>query len=398
MWKIIRQDNWLIVLVLATLPIQQFWIRPLVGLGAPDWLTFALTNWAAPVIFFLAAVGFWRSRPRITADYWLLIFTALALMPIIWQFAEARELAVGWRYTLFATLGYWIGRGRLLSSEVIDRCLRVTLWAVLAGIGLQLIFWLAGSDELISKFGFEPAFAAGDWWRVFGPMSGPNQLGTFLALAGAWLFWRKRLTRIELILVLVGVILTFSRSAFLGLAAGLLIAPIVLATTWRQRLYLVAGVLAATVVVALAITNTASLREGLIEARRADLRITLLHDTAERFRSSAPIEWVIGHGAGTAGPAAAVLQNGGFIPENWFLQVAYEFGVLGLVSILLLLVAVTCAAIKQRHRALLGIVLVMVVNSLFLHPLSDNFAAALWFYFMLGAAITPSKPEENKVQ
>lgn len=398
MWKIIRQDNWLTVLILATLPVQQLWIRPLTNIGVPDWLMLVLTNWAAPFILLLAAIGFWRSRHRITADYWLLVFTGLAILPVIWHSAEARELAIGWRYTIFATLGYWIGRGQLLSSEIVDRCLRVTLWTVLAGILLQLIIWLVGSDGLISLFGFEPAFAAGQWWRVFGPMSGPNQLGTFLALAGVWLFWRRRLTKAELIMVLVGVILTFSRSAFLGLAAGLLVTPIVLANSWRQRLYLVAGVLAVTVVVALAITNTASLREGLIEARHADLRIALMQDTAERFRSSTPIEWVIGHGAGTAGPAAAVLQNRGFIPENWFLQVAYEFGVLGLGSILLLLVAVICAAVRKRHRALLGIVLVVVVNSLFLHPLSDNFATALWFYVLIGAAIISPQSEQNKVQ
>lgn len=391
-------NKWIALLILATLPVQQLWIRPLTNIGAPDWLTLVLTNWAAPVIFFLAIVGLWRSRPRITTDYWLMGLCVVAVLPALWQFSLIGDLAVGWRYIIIATLGYWVGRGQFLTEGLVDRCMRVTMWVVLFGVVMQICSWWLAAPGLVAKLGLEPLFAAGDWWRVYGPMSGPNQLGTFLALAGVWLYWRKQLTRTELLLVCIGVVLTFSRSALLGMATGLLVTAVLFAPTWRRRIQLTAGIAVAVICVALAINNTASLREGLVEARRADLRMSLLQDTAERFQNSGPMELLIGHGAGTAGPAAAVLQNGGFIPENWFLQIAYEFGLAGLVLLLGFLGTAITYGIQTRKPALVGIILLLVVNSLFLHPLSDNFAAALWFYFMLGAAITPSKPEENKVQ
>ncbi len=386
----------LLLLALVTLPLQQTWIRPLDIAGAPAWLTAILTSWAAPVILGLAVVAFWRFKARAVSDWWLIAFFVLAALPLIWQLSMLTDLAIGWRYTVFAMLGYWLGRADYIPIEKLDKWRHVTLWLVLGVSGVQLIVWWLGNGGIVDFLGMEPHFAAGDWWRVYGPMSGPNQLGTFIALSAVWLYWRGRLSRRELLLATIILVLTFSRSAFLAMAAGMLVTAFIFAKQAKRRL-LIGGLVVGGVIFGTIIINAVpSLREGLVEARRADLRLEILNDTAERFRASTTQEWLIGHGAGTAGPAASVLENGGFIPENWFLQIAYEFGVAGLLAILGFFGALFWWACRRRHQAVAAIILVVVVNSLFLHPLSDNFATALWFYLLLGVSL--GQVRQNKVQ
>lgn len=383
----------LLGLALLTLPFQQAWIRPLAIAQAPSWVTFILTGWAAPLLLLLAVAAFWRLRPVAKVDYWLIAFFILAGLPAIWSISAIPDLVIGWRYTVFAMLGYWIGRGRFATLETLERWLHISLWLVIGFSGVQLIAWWLGDQSIITTLGLEPTFAAGDWWRLFGPMSGPNQLGTFLAISGSWLYWRGRLSRRELVIVVVLTVLTFSRSALLGFAAGLLIPGFVFARGIKQRFWLAGALVLSVLVAMMAIALFPTVREGLVDARRADLRLTLIEDTVEHFSRSSSIEWLIGHGAGSAGPAAAVLDNGGFIPENWFLQVAYEFGILGLVAILGFFGSLVWLAVRRRQPAIMAIVITMAINCLFLHPLSDNFATALWFYVLVGAAVSRDQSE-----
>jgi len=394
----IRTLSALFLLALVTLPIQQFWLRPLELTGTADWLVLLLTNWSAPVIVALAIIAVVRRRPQGLADYCLIGIFVLASAALIWQPQNLADLVIGWRYTLFATVGYWVGRSELIPAEMFDRYLRFALWAVIALSGCQLLLWVLGPSELITTLGLEQRFAAGDWWRLFGPMSGPNQLGTFTAIAATWLYWRKRLNHVELFLAVLVVGLTFSRSAFLGLTAGLALTPLVFAKTWRHRLFLAGGLLALVILAALAINNSAQLHESLVEARRADLRLEILDNTAIRFQQSSAFEWIFGHGAGTAGPAASVLQNGGFIPENWFLQIAYEFGLTGLLAILTFFGAIFWQSVRRQVPAIAAILLVIVVNSFFLHPLSDNFAAAIWFYTLLSVGLASGQTAKIPVE
>lgn len=385
----------LLVLALGTLPIQQFWIRPIELAGAAEWVGLFLTNWAAPVVLGCAIAALWRHRPKLLADNAIIAFFLLAAVPLVWLFGQFVEIAIGWRYTLFAMIGYWIGRSELVDQERLERWLRVTLWLVLGLTGVQFMLWLVGSPDLLARLGLEQRFAAGDWSRLYGPMSGPNQLGTFLALAGTWLFWRQKLSRLELLLVVVAVILTFSRSAVLGLAAGLVLPPLLFAGQWKTRLKVGTLIVGVAAIAVLAVNGSAALRKGLVEDRHADLRFASIEETADKFARSSTPEWLVGHGAGTAGPAADVLQNGGFIPENWFIQIAYEFGLLGLGLIAVFFGSLFWIGLKTGSRATVAIITLLVVNSLFLHPLSDNFAAAIWFYLLLGLGLTASQKRDT---
>ncbi len=375
------------ILVLVTLPLQQGWLRPLEQAGLPAVLLTVLTSWSGPLLLGLAVFCWSRIRPFRPPDWLLMSLIVVALVPLLWQFDRLSGLAIGYRYTLLATAGYWIGRAGLLEAGQLDRWLKIIIRCLVATAVLQLLAWAVLPQSAWSALGFGEQFMAGGWQRVYGAMSGPNQLATFLSLGGLWLIWRRQIGWVELAILATIVLLTFSRSALLGLVGGVIVTSVALETNWRRRGYLVAiGALIA-VAIGLIIVNNEALRTSFIEARNADIRIDILQDTVERFRQSSPLELVVGHGAGTAGPAAAALDEGGFIPENWFLQIAYEFGLLGVGSVLGFLTWFFVRAVRAGRPEVAAIVVCIAINSLFLHPLSDNFAAAVWFFVLLGSNV-----------
>ena len=89
-----------------------------------------------------------------------------------------------------------------------------------------------------------------------------------------------------------------------------------------------------------------------------------------------------GHGLGSAGPASFRSANP-IIPENWYLQIAYEIGILGLMIYLFAFAALLGDFIRKRSNALAvslfaATVGVLIVN-LFLQTWADSTLALIVF-------------------
>jgi O-antigen ligase len=94
------------------------------------------------------------------------------------------------------------------------------------------------------------------------------------------------------------------------------------------------------------------------------------------------IEKPFGHGLGSAGPASFQAERS-VIPENWYLQIAYEIGVIGLM--LYICAFAFLLGDFWRHRAdplaaaLFAATVGVLVTNLFLHALADSSLSLILF-------------------
>ncbi len=245
--------------------------------------------------------------------------------------------------------------------------------------------------------GVHPEFPFG---RSFATLGGPNQLGTYLiiptalSLALAVKAGSRRvrlLSSVLLALFVAATVTTFSRSAMIGL--GVATAMVVfLAVPKKYRLPTGVAFLAAMLAIGLVMWGTLTNEKATVLDRfliRGDLTSSGLlggdeGHVAALVRGYATVSaFPGGLGLGAAGPASfyAVCP---LLTENWYLQVAIEVGLIGLILMLLLLAHIV-RRVRQHGMhdpvriGYAAAVLGVMVSALFLHSLADSTLAILLF-------------------
>lgn len=223
-------------------------------------------------------------------------------------------------------------------------------------------------------------------YRAFSTLGGPNQLGAYLILPFsfilAYFLKRKKWWALGLSLpILAGILLSFSRSAWLGTIAALIVVLILLANK-KQRIYIAIAsffitILAGAVVLVVASQNQTFQNvvmhgryfenriEGSDQQRLVSLATGLNKVMAEPF----------GNGLGSAGPASHKSAEP-VVTENWYLQIALEIGIIGLV---LYFIAFSSLLIDFYRRideplavGLYAATVGLLVANLFLHTWADS--------------------------
>lgn len=298
----------------------------------------------------------------------------------------------------------------LVSSKVfVTRLAKIILvtGAITAGIGILLSFVLA--PDFLKIFGYGPDTILP--YRLIGPESfgirtpstlgGPNQFGAFLILplcmSVALMVRRWRWWQIPLTLTLVGgIAASYSRSAWLGAAIGVVVILLALVKSKRMLLALVIALIAVGSSVAYFSFNT---------IKNSDLSFYLLHESSiAEFSSnstaqheaafsaalSSLVEHPWGSGLGSSGPASF---HGGLanIPENYYLQLAVETGIIGLMAFLGIIVILGRQLYLDRNKsfialALFGGLIGISVENLFLHGWADS-STAFVFWILAGAYV-----------
>ncbi len=200
------------------------------------------------------------------------------------------------------------------------------------------------------------------FYRSFSTLGGPNQLGAYLLITLAFSLaygikqksWFVTLSSLP---ILAGIILSFSRSAWIGAIITFVLA-VFLSISRKQKIYfvlstLIVAMLAGGLVISQIGTNPRLeniLRHGRVFEGRVEgsdsSRITALAEA-----TNAVLKNPFGHGLGSAGPASFKADKP-FIPENWFLQIAYEIGVLGLLLYIFAFAALLGDFIRNRSNPL----------------------------------------------
>lgn len=234
--------------------------------------------------------------------------------------------------------------------------------------------------------------------RIFSTIRDPNSLGAFLILPGALIllalirFWntQKRQLLIGLFLLHgLALLLTFSRSAWIGV---FLADAVVVAFAFRSLILLHARKLVVAAVLLLAIFS------GLIFVLRDQYFVqNVFFHADESTTLSDPNELRVelfqkgvdgiadnpeGNGPGTAGLVSTRLPNG-LLTENYYLQIAYEVGVIGLMLFLGFLYLILRRLWENRQsmiaQALLASFVGLALMNWLLHTWANEAVAASWF-------------------
>ncbi len=255
------------------------------------------------------------------------------------------------------------------------------------------------SGTINPQFLVDPAISA---IRLFSMLSGPNQLGAYLILPICLcvaLLLRRGDWRVVPLLLGLGWLSynSYSRSSWIGLIVALFITVLLsLRGKWRLGfviMSLVIGLIGGVKVYQVVSSPQNSHLQYLLLHGRVNVDHVEGSDAGRKSSQENAISFVrarpLGHGLGSAGPASQH-AGAGLVTENWYLQIAVELGVVGLVMFLVF-IGLCIFELGQKIRqkpdsvriALLGVILGLSVTNLFLHSWADA-TLGLIIFILLG--------------
>lgn len=278
---------------------------------------------------------------------------------------------------------------------------------VVIGFGLLQIYVLPA--DFLTQLGYGPTTVAAFQdvdpairsVRIISTLGGANQLGSFLILPLALVFWRilKRPRLWQVLYLASGLVVewhTYSRSAWIGTGLALVILFVAaLRKAWRAPATLIL-VLSAGLIMQLLVNSAGQdnkLQYYLFHQRVSDTGFkgsTDLHSLAFDAGLREATAMPLGEGLGSAGPAS-FHNNRTLIPESYYLQIAIETGILGLMTYLATQLLLGLNLFKRGTGCSVGLPLLatlagMAVVNLFLHGWADS-STALTFWTLASAAV-----------
>lgn len=230
-------------------------------------------------------------------------------------------------------------------------------------------------------------------FRSFATLGGPNQLGAYLILPLVFSIVygiKKRMPWLVIaaVPVLGGIVVSYSRSAWIGAIVAVIIA-LFMVLNKKQKIILSVGslliVLGVSLLVFSQIGKSSRIENILLHGRLFENRIegsdqnriNALLDSADAVK-----ERPFGHGLGSAGPASFQSTNP-FITENWYLQIAYEVGLIGLLLYICAFTGLMGDFYRNRTNplaiSLFSVTVGILVVNLFLHSWADSTLALIMF-------------------
>lgn len=250
--------------------------------------------------------------------------------------------------------------------------------------------------------------------RIMSTLREPNALGAYLlvpAVSLALLLFRpyKRDVRVllggALGLHVLAILLSQSRSAWLALAVA-----VAFGLWWQYEAWLIGFIrrfwyLGAAALVLLAsggllIKDTHFFQAYVVhtsEARTSELDSNELHWLFAKQGLEGIADQPLGHGPGTAGLASIQNPAGSFLTENYYIQIGYEVGVVGLTVFIGVNVWLYVRIYQRRDLwagVLLGAFWGYAVTNMLLHTWSNEAVVAQWWILAGMAAVSLSATQQ----
>lgn len=243
--------------------------------------------------------------------------------------------------------------------------------------------------------------------RAFATLRGPNTLGAFLilplALALAVMLKQPKniLALLTLSFGVIALILTFSRSAWLGCLVALVAVALIMLSKKHLRSLIIFGLPTAVILFASIFwlaTTVPSLRLAIFHSSPGD---STLHEGSSQQHWQATlnglaqvIENPFGQGVGMAGPASFYAEQPN-LAENYFIQIAQEVGVFGLAIFMMTCLVLVKQLWKNKQEptnaALLASFFGISLVGIFLHSWADDPTAMTWWAIAGIFAFSPGK-------
>lgn len=320
--------------------------------------------------------------------------------------AAAYGVLLNSRFLIFFLLAWAIA---IRTDRLERRWPKLLLWpaVIVVVFGLMQVFVLP--SDFLRHFGYGPETIYPvstinhneDYQRYFSTLRGVNPLGAYLLIPISALVvllvryprswnWTKGLLLAGAMAMLV---FTFSRSAWLGVVASLVVIAFGISTkSWWYRLRWPLASVATALVLGLGLAayglrNHADFQnfifhtedDSTIEVSSNDARADAIISGAKDIA-----QHPIGKGPGTAGPASVYnTEEPGRIAENYYLQVGQETGVIGL-GLFLAISGIVAWLLWVRRRTPLALALLaafvgIAIVNLMQHAWTDDTLAYIWW-------------------
>jgi len=419
--------------VLLLTPFYGFWSTWLGSSIGPLWLWKSLLDIVVALLglALIAWLVIHRTISRVLVHQPIVLtmitFAALALIVTEVMPQPTTEMTVGLAFGLrhicmfcimFGT-SWFLGSGHEWRRKVA----RVILWVTVVLVTLGIIQVTVAPADVLTQFGYGPDTIApvsiiddnSAARRAFATMRGPNDFGAFMLvpLAVACVSLLSRRQRIVLALfAAVGLFISGSRSAMIGgivvvIMAVLLQHGMQLLRSRRAIGMTLAGVIAAGVMLAGAMTIP-TLRLIVFHSSPTDSHLTEGSTDQHWQRTMIGIENVIhqplGCGLGCAGPAS-FYSDSPSISENYYVQIAEEAGVIGLVlwvtmTVLVMKALYWVSRCDELARSLYLAGIGIAVVGFWLHVWGDITLSLVWWGLagiMLGETIAKSNKKRYDI-
>ena len=289
----------------------------------------------------------WRTRtmPMILA----LIFVIWGVLSFFWRDASSLQWLKGFRFTFMpivlflclSQLQFDDKQKKILFKTILAGGLAIALIAILELFGLKIPL----TSQYSKVGGLESLSLVGgiNTHRLQSVVAGPNALGLyslaiFSLLGGAINFKNKFVLWFLWIIFAAILVLTFSRSAAIGLIV--LIVALILITLKQKIGMMKAAVLSAIIMIiviasAIIIYRSPVTKDYITHADSSSFRV----QQYQRIWDSKYDIGFLGRGSGTAGPSSQKRVDGGenHWTENIYLDIFEELGFIGLIIYLLLI-------------------------------------------------------------
>jgi hypothetical protein len=321
------------------------------------------------------------------------------------------------RVVLFAVLG--IGAALLAPNYITQK--RVIKLVVIAGTivaALGVIQYFLPKD-ILTNFGYsvargvKPAFFIDDKVnlpRIMSTIRDPNSLAVYLlvpiCLTISLLFTNKKNKQLyigALCLQLLALFLTFSRGGWLG---AIIAVSSLLALHFRSWIHKHMKIITVSLVSGFLILGVGGyiLRDQYIvqnlilhsdESTQASEDSNELHIRLAKEGAIASIKTPEGHGPGTAGIVSIQNPSGGTLTENYYVQISYEVGIVGLALFLSIWGYILYILQKQKGilaSSLMASAIAYLALSMLMHLWTNEAVAAQWWILAgITIALTANK-------
>jgi hypothetical protein len=422
--KIVRILAWISAVILLLVPFHALltvWLSSLAGHYTLFrlWKEMLLVPLAAGAIYLLARDKQLRRR---FFDSWLvkLIFLYFALLIICGAAARISGtvstkalwygLLVDARFLIFFLAVYVIAAK---SDWLYAR------WQKLLFIPAILVASFAVLQYLVLPYDFLKHLGYGDTTispyetinhnlqhiRVASTLRGANPLGAYLIIPicalGVWLLREKRQRTNKIIFgsgLFLALIFSFSRSAWIGVVAGLL------AVAWlslkspaarRKVLYALAALAVAGATAAIGLRHNTTFEDAFLHTDHKSVAAQSSnqgHTAAFKLSVKDIYRHPLGSGTGTAGPQSVYNGPYGKIAENYYLQIGQETGILGMGLFMAIIILLGRALYLRRADPLALALFAALIGLSFVNLLShawEDDTLAYVFWGLAGIALTP---------
>ncbi|MCX6810348.1 MAG: O-antigen ligase family protein [Candidatus Berkelbacteria bacterium] len=226
-------------------------------------------------------------------------------------------------------------------------------------------------------------------------LAGPNQLASYLIFPFFYLLHRyfagkKSILMMTdsclLILIALAIGLTYSRSALIGLIISAIAMFAYVGRGQRDKVIyaILFIVIAVTLAATYALRNGELPRDIITHGGSMIGHQTAMAESFKTFFHGGLLKILFGFGVGSAGPVA--LKLGGIISENYYLQICFELGIVGLI-IYILFIAGLLNNMFRKSKTLFFALIALLINAFFLHIFSDNPAMAVSVFIITAFVI-----------